>query len=452
MTAQKSPNRRQFLKRTAAALAAPTIVPASALGLGSQPAPGERVVMGYIGLGNRGFGVMEAFLKHADVQGVAVCDVHDLHYRDREWGKGRVLGREPGKSAVEQAYAAQKRSGSWKGCEAYADYRELLAREDIDAVMVSTPDHWHALVTLEALQSGKDVYCEKPVTHWFAEGQRVYREAARRNAIFQVGCQHRSEDVFRKAVEIVRNGHLGKLTHVEVGLPTGYPEPMGDPTPAKPPKGLDFELWTGPAQIMPYMRARHHRWWRGHLNYGGGNVQDFIPHYNDIAHWGLDQEYGGPIRVEAKNWTESETEIYNTPVNYEIHCEYPGGVRSLVSSKVAAGVKWVGEDGWLHVGIKKLTGSNPAWLKQDFDPGSWKVTTHSGHQRNFTDGVKTRTPCVAPSEIGHRAITPGYLGYVSNKLGRPLAWDAKTETISDDADAQKMLTALNYRDPWKLPG
>lgn len=406
--------------------------------------------MGFIGMGNRGVGVMDAFLNHQDVQGVAVCDVHDLHYRDREWGAGRPLGREPGKQLVEEHYASGLRKGSWKGCKAHVDFRELCARDDIDAVMVATPDHWHAIQTLTALQNGKDVYCEKPVTHFFTEGQAVCREVEKRKAIFQVGCQHRSEEKFRRAVEVVRNGHLGKIRRVEVGLPAGYPEPMGDPAKTAPPKGLDYRMWTGPAQLIPYMRARHHRWWRGHLNYGGGNVQDFMPHYNDIAHWGIGQDRGGPLRVEARGWTASETPIYNTPLRYEIRCVYPDDIEVLIASTVSAGTKFIGEDGWIHVATGIHEASDPRWLAKDFDPGPWKPPNRDTHQRNFTNGVKTRTPCNAPAEFGHRAITPGYLGYVSNALGRPLSWDASTERTPDE-EAQNVLTAMRHRAPWRLP-
>ncbi|MEM7011250.1 MAG: Gfo/Idh/MocA family oxidoreductase, partial [Verrucomicrobiota bacterium] len=250
-------NRREFLRKSAAAVGAPMIVPASVLGQGDRPAPSERVTMGFVGIGQQGIGVMEAFIKHADVQGVAVCDVHDKHYRERAWGDGRALGREVGKEIID------KKNGD-NGCAAYVDFREMMARDDIDAVMVATPDHWHAAITLAALESGKDVYCEKPVTHLFAEGQAVYRAAAEQQRVFQVGSQQRSDPRFRKAVEIVRNGVIGKVSRVEVGLPPGHNEAVGETTVTEPPKGLDYNLWCGPSPVLPYMRARHHRWWRWH--------------------------------------------------------------------------------------------------------------------------------------------------------------------------------------------
>ena len=442
------PSRRQFLK-TASALVAPAVIPGSCLGFG-RPAPSERIHVGVVGHGSQGDYDMRRFLAEPDAQVVAVCDVHRLHYRDRNWGQGPPLGREPGCQTVNQAYAANRTGGMFQGCAAYVDFRELCAREDIGAVVVATPDHWHALVALEALRHGKDVYGEKPVTHFFAEGQALYREVARRKAVFQVGSQQRSDALFRKAVELVRNGHLGRILRVEVGLSRGYATPQGDPTVTSPPEGLDYQRWCGPAPMLPYMRARHHRWWRGHRAFGGGVLMDWIGHHNDIAHWSLDLDHGGPLRVEAVGWTRPQTEIYNTPVEYEIRCEYPGAIDLVISTKAENGTKWIGERGWLWVNRGKIKASDQRWLAKDFNPGPWKAYVSSGHARNFLDCVKSRRECVAPAETGHRSITPGHLGYVSHALGRALRWDAAREEILGDAEAQSALMATPYRQPWAL--
>lgn len=399
--------------------------------------------MAFVGIGQQGIGVMEAFLKHADVQGVAVCDVHDKHHRDRSWGEGRILGREVGKSIVDEKYDNQD-------CAAYSDFRELIARSDIDAVQVATPDHWHALITLAALRSGKDVYCEKPVTHVFAEGRAVVEAVAKHQSIFQVGSQQRSDPKFRRAVEVVRNGHLGNVRRVEVGLLPSHSKPQGDPGVVELPAGLDYEMWCGPGPVLPYMRARHHRSWRYHTAFGGGTLMDWIGHHNDIAHWGLDLERGGPLRVEAMNWTWPETEIYDTPVDYDVVSDYEGDVQIRISSRYEMGVKWIGTNGWLSVSRKKQDASTPAWLEENFDAGDWKAYRSPGHQRNFVDSVKSRRETVAPAEIGHRSITPGHLGWMSAKLGRPVKWDPATETIPDDQGAQAELEKLNYRAPWSL--
>ncbi|HEO71678.1 MAG TPA: Gfo/Idh/MocA family oxidoreductase, partial [Candidatus Hydrogenedentes bacterium] len=278
--------RRRFMQVSASALSVPTIVPASVL-RGVLGAPSERLTVGIIGLGSRGYNLLDDFLREADAQIVAVCDVDALHYRDNPWGQGLAYGREPGQKRVQQSYARQTGNDGYEPPAAYSDHRELCGHGDLDIVVVATPDHWHALCTLEALRQGRDVYCEKPVTHSFYEGQTIYRAVAEHKAIFQTGCQQRSMPRFRKAVEIVRNGHLGAIQRLEVGLPPGYAEPRGDTAVQDPPEHLDYDLWCGPSEVLPYMRARHHRWWRGHRAYGGGVLMDWIGHHNDIAHWSL---------------------------------------------------------------------------------------------------------------------------------------------------------------------
>ena len=441
--------RRRFLQTVSTAIVSPLILPGSVFGKGARPAPSSRVTLGVIGLGAMGTGNLRSFLGLPDAQVVAVCDVDKQHYRDQDWGKGMAFGRAPAKKGVEDYYAKEQPGGTFKGCQTYSDFRELCARKDIDAVVVATPDHWHALCTLEALRQGKDVYCEKPVTHLFKEGQVVYREVAKRKAVFQTGSQQRSTANFRKAVELVLNGCIGKVKEVEVGLPAGYKEPQGDTTVQTPPDHLDYDFWCGPSPVLPYMRARHHRLWRGHLAYGGGNIMDWIGHHNDIAHWGLGLDHGGPEEVEAVGWTYPQTDIYNTPVDFEIRCRYPGGIRLAIASRFKLGTKWIGENGWVHVDRHKLQASDPAWVKSDFQPGPVKAYDSPDHHQNFIDCVKSRKECVAPAETAHRSVTPGHLAYIAHAVGRKLRWDAKREKIIGDAAADKLLK-VEYRKPWKL--
>lgn len=440
--AKQVPNRRRLLTTGAAALAAPTILHRSAWGTPRRPAPSNRITVGVIGLGSRGFNLIDALLKSPDARIVAICDVHDLHYRDRPWGQGPAYGRQVAADKIEQHY------GSPEAVTVTSDFREVCARDDLDAIVVATPDHWHALCTLEALRQGKDVYCEKPVTHTFHEGQQVYREANLRNAVFQTGSQQRSNAGFRRAVELVRNGHLGHLRRIEVGLPPGYDRPQGDVTVTEPPPGLDYDWWCGPAPRLPYMRARHHRWWRGHRAYGGGVLMDWIGHHNDIAHWALDVDHTGPVRVEAVQWTFPKLDAYNTPHHYEIQCEYAGGVTTSISSRHTGGVKFVGDAGWIFVTRGKLQTSDPVWSEKNFQPGAERVYASDNHLQNFLGSVKSRRPCIAPAETAHRSITPGHLGYVSNALGRALRWDPKNEVVLDDNQAQKLLLEQHYRAPW----
>lgn len=442
----KNTSRRNFIGKAAAAIAAPTIIPASVLG---KNAPSNRVNMAFIGLGNRGIGVMEAFLNHDDVQGVAVCDVEERHQQVRHGKMSREYGWAAGREAMEKVYS-KKQATDWRGCQTYQDFREVLAREDIDAVQVATPDHWHGIISMAAVQSGKDVYCEKPVTHLFPEGHAIYREVAKRNAVFQVGSQQRSEKVFQQAVEIVRNGLIGNVKNVEVGLPEGHNEPVLDPTIKTPPLDLDYDMWCGPSVKLPYMEARHHWTWRWNTAYGGGQIGDWIGHHNDIAHWALDMDTSGPVSVEAKNWTFPETEIYDTPIQYDILSKYENGVEVLISSKFPIGTKWIGENGWVFVTRGKLEASNESWTVPGFEAGAWKTYKTPGHQRNFVDCVKSREEAIANAETGHRSVTPGHLGYLSNKIGAPIQWYPKAEKVVGNDSAQEMLMALPYRGDWKL--
>lgn len=443
-------SRRQFLKTASGAAVAPAIVSASALGTKARAAASERITIGVIGVGGRGIANMESFLRMSSTQVVAVCDVDKLHYGKNAGRTGRPWGLEAGQQIVDSHYAKETESGSAKSCAAYHDYRELCAREDIDAVVVATPDHWHALATIEALKAGKDVYCEKPVTHFFAEGQAVYREVAERKAIFQVGSQQRSDRNFHQGVELVINGVIGKVKEVKVGLPKGHNEPDGDAAITDPPANLDYDFWTGPAPMLPYTRARNHWSWRWHRAYGGGQLMDWIGHHNDINHWGLGMDKSGPVSVEAVGWTWPKTDVYNSPVDYEVRCEYPGGIQVSIGSVNPMGTKWIGENGWVFVNRGKIEASNPAWLEKGFKPGEKTAYQSPGHHQNFIDGVKTRAECICPAETGHRSITPGHLAYVSNDLGRKIVWDAAKEEITGDADAQKALMSLPYRAPWKL--
>ncbi|HVJ66589.1 MAG TPA: Gfo/Idh/MocA family oxidoreductase, partial [Caulifigura sp.] len=414
-----------------------------------RPAPSERIRIGFVGLGGRGTQVLKDFLPLPDAQIVALCDVQAEHYRELPAGKGPKLGSLPAKELVDKAELARG-GGTGRACIITHDYRELVGLPDLDAVVVATPDHWHAQITLDALRAGKDVYCEKPVTHLFAEGQLVYREVAARKAVFQTGSQQRSAPEFQQAVELVRNGHLGQIRSIEIGLENGYSKPMGSTDVVPIPPGLDYDRWCGPSPVLPYMNARHHRWWRGNRAYGGGVLMDWIGHHNDIAHWGIGQELGGPTKVAAVGWTMPDFDIYDTPIDYEMACDYPGGITSRISTKVTGGTKWIGDDGWLWVNRGKIKASNPKLLAKDFDHGPWKAGPQGKHAANFLACVRSREACIAPAEQAHRSITPGHLGYVSHALKRPLKWDPLQEQIVGDSQAQTLLMTMTYRPQYAI--
>ncbi len=432
---RKTLTRRRFVAGAASAVSLPYFVPSSILGRAGAAAPSERVTIGVVGTGGMGRSNTRGFLRQGDAQVVAVCDV------DKEQLK---------RGAEEVA-----KHGGPKDCAAYSDYRELIAHSDLDAVCVATPDHWHAICCVAAADAKKDIYCQKPMTHTFAEGQAVVAAAKRNNIIFQVGSQQRSRDTFRRAVEVVRNGHIGRIKHVEVGLPTGHQKPHGEPKdalPQEPPAHADYDFWCGPAAKLPFIPARFHFHWRWHLAYGGGQLMDWIGHHNDIAHWGLDLDDSGPAEVQAKafEYPEDRT-VYNSAWKYEVWCKYAGGLTISIANHHERGCRWIGEDGWVFVSRGRFAASNPSWTAEDFDAGAVKVYHSPEHHRNFLDGVKTRKPCICTAEIGHRSITPGHLGLVSEALGkRRLRWDPKTETVIGDAEADRLLKRVDYRSPWSL--
>ena len=440
--------RRSLITQTTLAGIGSSILVRSAIA--SDSSANDRINVGVVGLGSRGYNLIDDLVKQSDCRIVAICDVDNFHYRDKPWGKGTKFGRIPAKEKIQTAYAKQADKPSADTVDTYEDYRELIARDDIDAVVVATPDHWHAMCTLAALRSGKDVYCEKPVTHLFREGQLVYQEVAKQNAVFQTGSQQRSDPKFRHAVELVRNGVLGEIQTVEVGLPPGYSKPMGDADVAKVPKQLNYDFWCGPSEVLPYMRARHHRWWRGHRAYGGGVLMDWIGHHNDIAHWALDRDKSGPTSVEAIGWTQPATDVYNTPHHYTIRCEFDAGVVSTISTQNEGGLKLIGTDGWVWVNRGKIKASDERWIVEGFDPGPIKVYKSNNHMRNFVDCMRSRKPCIAPAETAHRSITPGHLGYVSHALGRKLNWNANNEKVADDPKANELLNEMRYREAWSI--
>lgn len=421
-------------------LAAPLILPSSIWG---KNAPSKKLTLGVIGCGAQGRANLHAFLRETDVRVLAVCDVHDLHYRDKNWGTGTSFGTKPLQQRVNQHYGNND-------CRAYTDYREICMRPDLDLILVTTPDHWHTLATLDALRNGKDVYCEKPITHTFTEGQAVVSETKKQQAVFQVGSQQRSAENFRWAVELVLNGHLGKLRRIEIGLPRGYSEPYGDPTPKSPPAGLDYEMYCGPAEKLPYIECRVHRHWRGHDNFGGGRLMDWIGHHNDIAHWGMHMDTSGPIEVEAINWTFPNNTIYNTATEYEIRCLYPGGIETSIGTTHIGGIRFIGDDGWVHVNRGVMQTSKQEWRISTFNRGPIKAYRSPGHHRNFLDCVKSRKATICTAETGHRSIIPGHLGIVSQSLGRSLKWDPAKEEVVNDQEANDQLKRLNYRGDWNL--
>ncbi len=448
--------RRSFLAGTttaaAAAIAFPQVIPATALGKNGAVAPSSRITLGVIGTGNQGTNDIRSFLRDERVQIVAVCDVNR---ESAGYWNGGVAGREPARRLVEEHYASKRPSGTYKGCDTTTDYREILGRDDIDAVEVCTPDHWHAIPVIEACQAGKDIYCQKPLSLTIAEGRAMSSAVARYGVVFQTGSQQRSDPRFRRAAELVRNGRIGQLKVARVGLPSGRPDfgKTGDHKAPEPvPSGFDYDRWLGPAPDAPYAPARCHVNFRWILDYSGGQITDWGGHHPDCAQWGMGTELTGPIEIRnVKGSFEPHDVLWNTATDYSLEAVYDNGVSMIVSSKERMGVTWEGTEGSVYANRGSLQANPKTILDSQIGPDEIQLYKSDDHFRNFIDCVISREPTAAPVELAHRSITICHLGNIALRLGRDrLRWDPRTERIIGDDEAAAMLSRP-YRDPWRLP-
>jgi predicted dehydrogenase len=427
----------------------PMVVPASALGRGGRVAPSNRVTLGIIGTGNQGFNDMRAFLGDERVQIVAICDVNR---ESAGYWNGAVAGREPGRRLVD-AYYSQQSETTYKGCDAYVDYQELLARKDIDAVEVCTPDHWHALMTIHAARVGKDIYCQKPLSLTIDEGRRMSNEVRRHKRVFQTGSQQRSDPNFRRACELVRNGRIGKLHTVRCGLPGGRPDFGRTGHRKKPepvPEGFEYERWLGPAPNAPYAPARCHVNFRWILDYSGGQITDWGGHHPDCAQWGIGTDMTGPIEIRNAKGVFPLDELWNTATEYYFEAIYENGVKLIISNKERGGVTWEGTEGWVWADRGRHDAEPKSILTSQIGENEIHLYKSDDHYRNFIDCVLSRQETAAPVEVAHRSITICHLGNIALRLEREsLKWDPKRERILDDPEAQKMLRRP-YRAPWKI--
>jgi predicted dehydrogenase len=418
MSQDKNLSRRRFLKQVAGAVAFPYFVPVSTSGGAGAVAASSRITMGFIGTGGRGRHNMRAFTAEADVQVVAVCDVDASH---RE--KGQI---QAGLSAD----------------SAYNDFRELLARDDIDAVAISTPDHWHVPISVAAARAGKDIYCEKPLTLAIAEGRSLCNEVGRRGCVFGVGSQQRSEGVFHLANELVRSGRIGELNIVKVGLPGSR---SSGPVPVMPvPEGFDYDMWLGPAPWKPYTKARCHGKFRHIFDYSGGKFIDWGTHHLDIVQTVLGADDSGPVEIVGTGQFPGDG-IYDTALSYSVDFTYAGGTKVNASTSHRGGILFEGSEGWVFVN-RGVIETGPKSIFQANEIGRYKRPTH---YRDFLDCVRLRRDPAAPVEVGHRSSTVCHLGNIAMLLGRKLHWDPQKERVLNDATAQRM-TTRSMRSPWRL--
>ena len=451
--------RRSAIKTIASATAAslgPAFVSNRSL---AATAPSERLSIGFIGLGNQSRMDLPAFLNNNDVQVVAVCDVNagSYGYNSPE----HFLGRKPGLELVNKHYSDQTKSGIYQGCRAYTDFRDILARKDIDAVVVVVPDHWHAIITILAANSGKDVYCEKPLTLTLDEGHLMIHAIRHNGRILQTGSQHPSGPATPLACALVRNGRIGKLLRIETFVPeNNAKEPGPGWKPEAVPEGFDYETWLGPAPRAPYHSGRCLYRFRFNLDYSGGQVTNFGTHMLDVAQWGHGSDNTGPVSFEnqGSEWPEAGC-LYTTATRVGFKAVYADGVELTCSTKPRTSMcRFVGTDGWVQYTSGKIEVSDN--VDTTITPNDLQLP-HSipernennykfylpDHVRNFLDSVKSRKDPISPVETGHRTASICHLGNIAMKLQRKIQWNPVSQTIIDDKEANSMLSRTP-RSPW----
>ena len=417
--------RRGFLGQTAVVagtVAAPWILPHRARGANDE------IVRGHIAVGNRG-------KDHVPHPGrvAAVCDV------DR-------------RQLAKMQQAADAAHGP---CQAYGDFRRMLDRKDIDAVVICPPDHWHALMVVAACQAGKHVYVEKPLSLTIVEGRKMVQAARQNNCIVQVGSQQRTDYRFAFACELVRSGGIGKLQRVEVGLPSVKIQPGADPD-GQPPDWLDYNAWLGPAPYRPYNPRRVHvpwREWRWCWDYSGGNMTNWGAHHLDIAQWGMDADRTGPIEIRGAGTFDPDRR-FSVPAQYEVTYRYANGVVVAAGTEgYLGGTTFIGSDGRVSVNRGRLESSPDAIMRQAQSHGDLQAYEQhyqtKDHFGDWLECIRRNEKPVADIEIGHRSVTVCHLGNISIRLGRPIRWDPAAEKIVGDEQASKLMSRP-YREPWLL--
>lgn len=422
-------SRRDFLRLGLVAMGALGL----SQGRGRAAAPNERIALGFIGMGRQNRSLLNGFLRKPEVQVVAVCDVDTTR-------------REDARQRVEAFYGRQERSGTYRGCAGYRDFRELLGRSDIDAVVIATPDHWHALQVVAAAAAGKDIYCEKPLSLTIAEARVMIESVRRHGRVLQTGSQQRSSSEFRRACELVRNGRIGRVERVIVGV--GGPSRWCDlpEEPLEP--GLDWDLWLGPAPWRPYNsilspRGVHDHFplWRRYREYSGGAMTDWGAHHFDIAQWGLGMDGSGPVEV-----IPPEALGPGTGVRFR----YANGVE-VVHDSEKRGVWFEGTEGRIFVDRGKFEAQPEAVAAEPLGPGALRLYRSDDHLQDWLNCIRTRQRPICDVEVGARSVTVCHLGNLAYWYWRRLRWDPAQWRFVGDAEANDWLDRPR-REPWKLAG
>ena len=424
--------RRSFLKDSAASGLILGLNASSYRALTASDAPSERIRVGMIGVGNQGGpkNNMKYFLKNI----VAMCDLDKNHLTEA----AAFLKKEANLSATTTD-----------------DYRRLLDSKEIDAVVVTVPDQWHAIMTTEACKAGKDVYCEKPLTLVIGEGKPMIDAARQHKRVVQTGTMQRSGAEFQLAVDLVRKGIVGKISAVNVTLPSpNWIARAGKPVPnSAPPEGFDYDRWLGPAPLRPYNKNHVHYLFRFFWDYSGGQQTNFGAHHLDIAQWGLGMDESGPVAVEGSAKFNADG-WYETPDTTEIRYTYANGVvmtcrQKLNTKNPDQGTEFIGEKGSLFVYRGGIVTTPKELLKGIEMPKITSSQANFAHVNNFYDCIRSRKSPNADVSIGHRSATVCHLGNIAVRTGRKIQWNPATETIVGDADATKWVMK-EYRKPYKL--
>ncbi len=461
--AAQSPSRRDFIRNTAlagAALSFPTIVPSSVFGADGKTAPNSRLGIGFIGIGKQASGHLNHFLGRTDVQVIAVSDVH-----------GGRLNR--AKETADKKYAQLERK-DYKGCDAYGDFHELLARKDIDAVVIGTPDHWHAAVALAAAQAGKDIYCEKPLTLTIGEAKSLLDGVRKYDRVFQTGSQQRSSGPFRRAVELIRDGRIGKVTAVNVGIGITS-KPCDLPTEATP-EGINWDMWLGQAPQRGYNdvlcrketdtgKYPFNPGWRDYREYSGGYITDWGAHHFDITQWALGMDQSGPAEAHPPEKEDDKfgakliyrgspvgDEITVTHVNTVYEGEVPdaknGGKMKM--SKETNGILFIGDKGKIFVSRSMIIGDPVSILEKPLTDDDTKHFKMPDHRDIWTDCIASRQRPNCDVEIGARSVTACHLVNLAYWNRRVLKWDAQKWEFPGDAEANGWRTR-ERRKGFELP-
>jgi predicted dehydrogenase len=448
MPNKKNISRRKFVKDAIAASTAvlgfPYVISSSALGKAGSVSPSNRITVGAIGVGEQGNGVLGNFLNQNDAHVIAVCDVDTGR---RQWTAGRV----------DKHYQTT-------GCDAYNDFRELLGRDDIDAVLIATPDHWHVLTAIASVKSGKDIYMEKPLGRSVEEGRALQKTVKQYNAVFQFGTQQRSTAHFRKACELARSGRIGKLHTINVWAP---PSVAGGSTkPAAVPKGLDYNRWLGPAPYRDYTENLcasewdNKHWWFV-SDFCLGWISGWGIHPVDIALWGAKDGLTGPIEIQGNGEIPTEG-LCDTAVSWKIKLKYANGVTMNFSSAPPSeqwslryekagdhGTAFEGTEGWVHVNRSGVNSYFESLLKIPESFRQIQLYQSNNHVRNFLDCVKSRAKTICPVDEAVQADIICQISDIAIRLERKLKWNMEKEEFINDAEANRMLKRP-MRSPWSL--